>query len=180
MLEEVGLNYELVRIDIWDEAAPGRTELQKVSPLGKVPALEDGEARVADSAAITLYLADRYAAGRLAPNVDSPERGKFLYWMFYGPAVMEPAMAERSSGWTPNRTRNGWADFDTMIRAIERELDDGPWIMGEAFTAADIVVGSTVAFMRMFGMLPDSPPLQAYADLCQARPAYQKAMALNT
>jgi glutathione S-transferase len=128
MLEEVGLSYQLVQVDIWDEAAPGRTGLQEVSPLGKVPALEDGAARVAESAAIALYVADRYAAGRLAPGVDSPARGGFLYWMFFGPAVMEPA---------------------------------------------------TVAFMRMFGMLPDSPPLHAYADLCQARPAYQKAMALN-
>lgn len=178
-LEEAGVPYERVHIDIADPAARSNAEFLRASPMGKVPALADGETRLADSAAITLYVADRYAAGQLAPAVDAPERGRFLYWMFYGPGVMEPAMSEKAGGWTPNRSRNGWGDFDTMIRTLEQGLGEGPWLLGEAFTAADVVVGSTVAFMRMFGMLPDSAPLNAYADRCVARAAYQKAMALD-
>jgi glutathione S-transferase len=178
-LEEAGVPYERVHIDISDPAARSSADFLRASPMGKVPALEDGETRLADSAAIALYIADRYAARRLAPAVDAPERGRFLYWMFFGPGVMEPAMSEKAGGWTPNRSRNGWGDFDSMIRTLEQGLGEGPWLLGETFTAADVVVGSTVAFMRMFGMLPDSAPLNAYADRCVARPAYQEAMALD-
>ena len=178
-LEEAGVPYERVHIDISDPAARSGADFLRASPMGKVPALEDGETRLADSAAIALYIADRYTAGRLAPAVDAPERGRFLYWMFFGPGVMEPAMSEKVGGWTPNRSRNGWGDFDSMIRNLEQGLGEGPWLLGETFTAADVVVGSTVAFMRMFGMLPDSAPLNAYADRCVARPAYRRAMALD-
>ena len=178
-LEEACVPYERVHIDISVPLERRDAGFLRASPMGKVPALEDGETRLADSAAIALYVADRYAAGRLAPAVDAPTRGRFLYWTFYGPGVMEPAMAEKAGGWAPHRSRNGWGDFDSMIHTLEQGLGDGPWLLGETFTAADVVVGSTVAFMRMFGMLPDSAPLNAYADRCVARPAYRKAMALD-
>lgn len=179
LLEEAGVDYELVRIDLSAPVASRPPDFLRASPMGKVPALDDAGTCVADSAAIALYVADRHASGRLAPAIDAPGRGRFLYWMFFGPGVMEPAMAERVGGWTPNRSRNGWGDFDSMIATLEQGIGDGAWIMGKEFTAADVVVGSTVAFMRMFGMLPDSAPLHAYADRCVARPAYAKAMSLN-
>jgi glutathione S-transferase len=179
LLEEAGVAYDRVKINLSDPAARANPEFLRASPMGKVPALQDGDVYMADSAAIALYIADRYSAGGLAPTLDAPERGRFLYWMFYGPGVMEPAMSEKVGGWPPNRSRNGWGDFDTMIKTLEQALGDGPWLLGDAFSAADVVVGSTVAFMRMFGMLPDSAPLNAFADRCVARPAYQKAMALD-
>ncbi|MCA9689895.1 MAG: glutathione S-transferase [Myxococcales bacterium] len=178
MLEELGRPYERVYVDI---RAPGPRdpEFLAASPMGKVPALADGPVTVADSAAICLYLADRYASGTLAPAIDDPSRGRFLYWIMYAPGVFEPAMAEKFSGLPAKRQTHGWGDFPAMIATLEAGLAAGPWIMGDTFTAADVLLGSSVAFLRMFGGLPDSPVLSAYADRCVERPAYRRAMALD-
>jgi glutathione S-transferase len=179
LLEELGLPYERVTIDVRDPEARAEPSFRAASPMGKVPALEDGDVRLADSAAIALYVADRYGGGVLAPAVDEPDRGRFLFWMFYAPGVMEPAMAEKMGGWPTSRGSHGWGDFDSMIEALEAGLEPGPWLLGERFTAADILVGSTAVFMRMFGLLPDSACINAYADRCLERPAYQKALAMD-
>ena len=97
MLEELGQPYERVLVDIRDDSAARDPGFAAASPMGKVPALQDGDVRLAESAAICLYTADRYAAGRLAPAVDHADRGRFLYWTFYTPAVIEPAMSEKFS-----------------------------------------------------------------------------------
>ncbi len=180
MLEETGVDYERVVIDIRDPVTPRDPDFVAASPMGKVPALADGEVRMADSAAICLYLADRYAAGRLAPALDDPARGRFLWWMFFSPGVIEPAMAERAGGWTPKPSSHAWGSFDAMIRTLEEGLAPGPWLLGDRFTAADVMVGSSAVFLRLFKMLPDSPPIEAYADRCLARPAYQRALAAES
>ena len=133
--------------------------------------------RLADSAAIGLYLADRYSAGELAPAPDDPVRGRYLYWMTYTPGVIEPAMMEKFTGLEVSRTTCGWGNFSAMIEVLEAGLAEGPWLLGEQFTAADVLVGSSVNFMAMFGLLPDSEVLSAYRDRCLARPACQKALA---
>jgi glutathione S-transferase len=176
MLEEVGVDYEVETVDIRDSGRDDSPEFRSASPLGKVPALVDGDVRVAESAAICLYLADRYASGRLAPGIDDPARGEFLFWTMYTPAVIEPAMAEKFSGAASNRLSHGWGDFDTMIGALEQGLAGRRWILGDTFTAADVMLGSSVIFMRVFKVLPDSPELLAYADRCLEREACQKAM----
>ena len=180
MLEEAGVGYELETVDIRDAGREDSPEFRTASPLGKVPALVDGEVRVAESAAICLYLADRYASGRLAPDIDDPARGEFLFWTMYSPAVIEPAMAEKFSGAASNRLSHGWGDFDTMIGALEQGLAGRRWILGDTFSAADVMLGSSVIFMRGFKVLPDSPELLAYADRCLEREAYRKAMARDS
>lgn len=176
MLDELGVDYDRTLIDIRDPAAKQHAGFLEASPMGKVPALRDGEALVADSAAICLYLADRYAAGEMAPAVDDPARGRFLYWMFFGPGVMEPCMAERFGTAQSNRLSHGWGDFDAMVETLEAGLaGDGPWLMGERFTAADVVVGSTAAFLYLFGIGPESKPIADYVARCEARPAYARA-----
>jgi glutathione S-transferase len=180
LLEELGVDYDLETVDIRSDGREDSAEFRAASPMGKVPALQDGDVQMAESAAICLYLADRYGAGELAPAIDDAERGRFLYWLMYTPAVIEPAMAEKSSKTEPNRGRNGWGDFDSMIATFEAGLEGNTWILGDKFTAADVMLGSSAVFLRMFGMLTDSPLLEAYADRCLARPAYQKAMSLET
>ena len=86
--------------------------------MAKVPALVDGEVRMSESAAICLYIADRYGAGTLAPAIDDPARGKFLYWLMYTPAVIEPCMSEKFHGVATNRYRSGWGDFDLMVEIV--------------------------------------------------------------
>jgi glutathione S-transferase len=147
--------------------------------MGKVPALVDGEVRMSESAAICLYLADRYAPGTLAPAIDDPARGKFLYWLLYTPAVIEPCMSEKFHGVETNRHRSGWGDFALMLDTLERGITGKDWVLGNNFTAADVMLGSSVVFMRMFDMLPGSATLGAYADRCLERPAYQRSLELN-
>ena len=180
LLEEAGVDYERELVDIRSPDRRDSDEFRAASPMGKVPALIDGDVKMSESAAIGLYVADRYSAGTLAPAIDAPERGKFLYWMMYTPAVIEPAMAEKFSGVEPNRVRSGWGDFDLMIETLENALRDNIWLLGDQFCAADVLVGSSVVFMRMFDMLPDSEILNRYADRCLERPAYAKALALES
>ena len=179
LLEELGVDYDLETVDLRSADREDSAEFRAASPMGKVPALKDGDVKMAESAAICLYLADRYGAGDLAPAINDAERGKFLYWLMYTPAVIEPAMAEKFSKIEPNRGRNGGGDFDSMIATFEAELLGNTWILGDRFTAADVMLGSSVVFLRMFGMLTDSPLLESYADRCLARPSYQKAMSLE-
>jgi glutathione S-transferase len=179
MLEETGIDYERELVDIQSPDRANTAEFLAASPMGKVPALVDGEVSMAESAAICLYVADRYAPGTLAPTIDDARRGKFLYWLMYTPAVIEPAMSEKFNGVETNRYRSGWGDFELMLETLEQGIDGNSWILGETFTAADVMLGSSVVFMRMFDMLPDSATLGAYADRCLARPAYQKALELN-
>lgn len=179
MLEEAGIDYERELVDVQNPDRRNTPEFLEASPMGKVPALVDGDTRMSESAAICLYVADRYAPGTLAPAIDDDSRGKFLYWLMYTPAVVEPAMSDKFNGVEVNRYRSGWGDFDLMLETLEQGIEGKRWILGETFTAADVMLGSSVVFMRMFDMLPDTAALGAYADRCLARPAYQRALALN-
>ena len=176
MLEEAALDYEVEQIDIGAADRKDSVEFLIASPMGKVPALVDGDVSMSESAAICLYLADRYSPGKLAPSLDDPNRGKYLYWTMYTPAVIEPAMSEKFNKVESNRLRSGWGDFDSMIRVFDDSMQDRDWILGDQFSAADVMLGSSAIFMRMFEMLPETRNLGAYADRCSARSAYAEAL----
>lgn len=176
MLEELGIHYDTELVGIRDSERNDSSEFLTASPMGKVPAIEDGDVSLSESAAICLYLADRYSLGDLAPALDSADRGKFLYWMLYTPTVVEPAMVEKLGQFKSNRRSNGWGDFDLMINTFDEALSDMEWILGERFSAADVMLGSSAIFLRMFEMLPETENLDAYADRCVARPAYVAAL----
>jgi glutathione S-transferase len=177
MLEEAGVDYDLELVDIRAADRRDSDEFLAASPMAKVPALVDGDARMAESAAICLYVADRYRPGQLAPGIDDARRGQFLYWLMYTPAVVEPAMTEKFNKVEAVKVRNGWGDFDTMIETFDHGLQDKTWILGEEFTAADVMLGSSAIFLRQFNMLPDTQNIDRYADRCMARDAYQRALA---
>lgn len=177
LLEEMEADFELVHIDIQDEAAKDDAAFKKASPMGKVPALLDGDTGVADSAVIGLYLTERFPEAGLAPAVGDKDRADFLYWMLYTPGVIEPAMAEKFGGWEARRASHGWGDFETMISLLEDRLAGQEWLLGDRFSAADVLVGSSLYFIRMFGILPEGTKLEPYIDRCVARPAFQRALA---
>jgi len=174
MLEEAGVDYDMERVELG--SLDLSDEFLGASPMGKVPALIDGDVGMAESAAICIYVADRYAPGTLAPPLDDARRGQYLYWTLYTPAVVEPAMSEKFNKVESNRRRSGWGDFETMIETWDGALDDRLWILGDQFTAADVMLGSSAIFLRMFEMLPETRNLSAYADRCLARPANQRAV----
>lgn len=175
MLEEAGIDYDMELVDIRGSDRKDSDEFLAASPMGKVPAIVDGEVAMSESAAICLYVGDRYGSGSLAPVLNDPLRGKYLYWITYTPAVVEPAMAEKFSDSEPNRGSHGWGDFEQMIRVFDEGLEGKDWILGDRFTAADVMLGSSAVFLRMFEMLPDTKNIAAYADRCMSRPAFQRA-----
>ena len=178
LMEESGLEFERVLVDIRSERGRDVPSFRDASPMGKVPALRDGETGVADSAAIALYVADRYPETGLAPALDAPNRGHYLYWMLYTPGVIEPAMSEKFNQVEPNRGRSGWGDFDLMIDTFDKGLDGNEWILGDKFTAADVMLGFTLGAAQSVGVLDDRlPNLQAYFGRLLARPALQRALA---
>lgn len=176
LLEELALPFDMKMIDLRSDSAKADPGFKAASPMGKVPAIRDGDVAMAESAAIALYLADRYPEANLAPAIDAPDRGHYLYWSTYTPAVIEPAMMERFNQWKVNPQSSGWGDFDLMISTLETALADGPWILGQKFSAADTLLGSSVNFIKMFGIMPESPVLESYLERCLARPAFQNAI----
>jgi len=178
MLEEVGVPYELRFVDL----LTGKHKLADIlalNPMGKLPILTDGSALVTESAAIGLYLADRYAAGRLAPHLDDPRRGTYLRWSFFAPAVIEPGLLAKAAGWAYKEGQAGWGNHESMIGAMQTALADGDYLLGSEFSMADIIFGGTLRFMLQFKMLEPLPVFVAYAERLGARPALQKADARN-
>ncbi len=175
-LEEVAQKYEVVPIHIRAEDRRDPKGFLAASPLAKVPALDDDGVMVADSAAIALYLAERYAPGALASKPNGPSRGAFLYWLFFTPSVIEPAMAEKFAKLEPNPTAYAWGSFDRMVTAMETRLEGREWVAADRFTMADLMLAGSIQFMSMFGVLEPSAVLKTYMDRCLARPAYARAM----
>jgi len=167
MLDECGAVYELVHIDL-EKREHKSPEYKAINPAGKLPALVDGDVRLFENAAICLYLADKFPEKRLAPAIGTPERGRYLSLMVYSTSQLEPAMGDAllNVETTPSR---GWTTFAEACEVVERDLGDGPYLFGEQFTAADVMIGSSFAWKRHFGGTPDSPKIEAYVDRLLAR-----------
>lgn len=177
-LEEVGVPYELKIVDIMKGEQKG-AELVSKNPMGKLPTLLDGDLVVTESAAIALYLADRFAAGRLAPALDAPERGTYLRWSFFSPSVVEPAVMARNSGWAVKEISAGWGSYAAMIAAAESAIAGRQYVLGDDFSMADVVFGGTLRYLIGFKQIEPTPAFLHYIKRLDARPAFQRAEARN-
>jgi len=178
MLEEVGVDYELKYVDL-AQGQQKSPEILALNPMGKLPILTDDAAVVTEAAAIALYLADRYAPGRLAPALDDPDRGAYLRWSFFAPAVIEPGLMAKAAGWAYKESQAGWGNHEAMLGAMEGALQRGDYLLGDTFTMSDIVFGGTLRYMLTFKMLEPREAFQAYAERLGAREALKRADARN-
>jgi glutathione S-transferase len=169
MLDECGVDYEIVPID-FEKREHKAPEFLRINPAGKLPALVDGDSRLFEGVAICLYLGDKFPQANLAPKVGAPERGRYLSLMVYSTSQLEPAMGDALLG-QATLPQRGWTDFETVKDVVEGELGDGPYLFGDWFTAADVMIGSMFFWRRMFTGQPDRPKLEAYVDRLLARPA---------
>src|SRR4051812_33706873 len=178
MLEEIETPYELHLVDIMkgEQKSP---ELLALNPMGKLPTLTDAGAVVTESAAIALYLGDRYSYGKLAPRVDDPLRAPYLRWSFFAPSVVEPGAMARSAGWAYKESQAGWGGHVAMIAAMESALAGRHFLLGDQFSMADCVFGGTLRYMLSVKMLEPTPTFTAYTQRLVARPALQRAEAKN-
>ncbi|MEZ4288951.1 MAG: glutathione S-transferase family protein, partial [Polyangiales bacterium] len=171
-------DYKLVHVDLTkrEQKADAFVALNK---MGKVPTIQDGEVVVSETAAIAMYLADRYALGRLAPLPDDPKRGAYFRWIAYAPSVIEPGCLAQRLKLQVDTGAIGWGSYADMLDTITGAIGDGPWLLGNDFSMADIVFGGTVRWMVMFGMLEKRPEYLAYIERLNARPAAKKARELD-
>lgn len=179
MLEEAGVDYELSFVDL--PSGGGRTEAHlERNRMGKLPVLEADGVAISEVSAIGMFLADRYAPGRLAPALDDPDRGPYLRWCVYGPTVVEPGCMARAADWPCEPQRVGWGTYEDMVATLEQGVGEGPWLLGERFTMADVLLGGTVRWMLQFNMLEGTnDTLTRYAERLSARPAAQRAEEIN-
>jgi glutathione S-transferase len=177
-LEEAEVPYELHWLDIMKGEHKG-DELVALNPMGKLPTLKDGDTVVTEAAAIALYLADRYAYGRLSPKVDDPRRGTYLRWSLFGPSVVEPGTLAKASAWQFKESQAGWGSYDAMLKALELAVTGRDFVLGEQFSMADVVFGGTVRFMMATKALEPRPALSAYVERLNQRPASKRADAKN-
>jgi glutathione S-transferase len=178
MLEEIGQPYDikLLRLSEGDNFKP---DYLAINPMGKVPALKHGDTVITEVAAICTYLADAFPEGKLAVPIGDPRRGVYLKWLFFGPGCFEPAVTDRAAPRKEEARRAmlGYGDFDTTMNVVAQAVAKGPYLMGEQFTAADVVIGSNVRWGMTFKLVPERKEFLDYAARLAARPAAQRAEA---
>jgi glutathione S-transferase len=178
MLEELGEPYEIHLIDL-SRGDNRSADYLAVNPMGKVPSLRHGDAVITEAAAICAYLADEFPRARLNVPVGDPRRGPYLKWLFFGPSCIEPAVLDRAFPRKEEARRGalGYGDYDTVVEVVAKAVAAGPYILGQQFTAADVVIGSTLRWGMMFKLLPERSEFTAYAERVAARPGLQRAEA---
>ena len=124
-------------------------------------------------------MADEFPGAKLNIPVGTPRRGIYLKWLFFGPGCLEPAVTDRAAPRKEEgkRAMLGYGDFDTTMNTVAQAVAKGPWLMGDQFTAADVVIGAQIRWGMMFKMIPERKEFVDYAARIAARPAAKRAEA---
>lgn len=180
MLEELGEPYDLRVLNL-AKGEQSRPDYLAVNPMGKVPALRHQDVVITEAAAICTYLAEAFPEAGLNMPVGDPRRGIYLKWLFYGPGCIEPAITDRAfpRQEAPRRGMLGYGDFDAVMNVVANGVEPGPYLLGDQFSAADVIVGSTLRWGMMFDLLPKQPEFVAYVGRLEQRPPLQRAIALD-
>jgi glutathione S-transferase len=176
LLEELEAPYEirLVATRTRDGGAPDPVNPH---PHGKVPAISDEGVVVFESAAIALYLTDKFPQNRIGPLAGERERGAYLSWLAYYAGVLEPAFMSKFQNWDVPRVTAGWVAVEEAMPVVIARLSEGPYLTGERFSAADVLYATSFALFAKSPVLPKSPVIEDYVMRVVGRPAYARAMA---
>ena len=171
LLEELGAPYNLDIVDM--KAGEQRQPAYlAVNPMGKVPAVKHGEALITEQVAIFIYLADLFPEAKLAPPIGDPMRGPYLRWLVFYGSSFEPAVVDRALKREPGPASTmPYGDFDTMFTTLVDQLRKAPCLLGERFTAADVLWGGALTWMTMWKLIPEDPAIAAYVERNRTRPA---------
>jgi len=189
LLEELGAAYELVRLDL-SAGEHKKPEYLKLNPNGTVPTLVDDDLILYESAAIVQYLADKYPDTQLAPAVGTDARGKYYQWIHYAMSALEPPavtiflhttgtpMGRPQHERIPQLVPEARAQLATAVKVVDDALAGKPFILGDAFSAADVMMGSMLGWCMLLGMIgDDATNVQAYVARLGTRPAVARAQA---
>lgn len=175
LLEELGAPYELRPLNL-KSGEQRKPEYLAVNPMGKVPAIRHRGEVVTEQGAIYLYLADAFPKAGLSPAIDDPLRGPYLRWLFFYGSALEPACVDKAlkrEGGPPGTMPYG--DFDTTLATLRAQLAKGPWLLGERFTAADVLYGAALGWLTAFGLVDKTPDVMTYVERWNARPSVARA-----
>lgn len=179
LLEELNADYEILPLNLPSGEQRQRPYLN-INPMGKVPAILHQGTLVTEQAAVYMFLAELYPEVGLAPAIGDMLRGAYLRWMVFYGSCFEPAVVDRSMKREPAPpSTSPYGDFDTMFNTVTQQLERGPWILGEHFSAADVLWGMALNWTTMFDLIPKRPLIQAYIERVIERPAVQRAVALD-
>lgn len=179
LLEELGAPYDLhvLNMKAGEQRQPAYLA---VNPLGKVPAIRHGEVLVTEQVAIYVYLADLFPEAGLTPALDDVRRGPYLRWIAYYGASFEPALIDKFMNHPPAPVaQSPYSDYESMLGALEAQLSEGPYLLGERLTAADILWGVAFSWTMMFGLVPKKDVFVRYAERITSRPAFQRISAAD-
>jgi glutathione S-transferase len=178
LLEELGEPYKVEITPIVygnGQGQPAPEAYRRIHPHKKVPAIDHDGVVVFECAAIALYLADAFPKAGLAPAIGDRRRGPYVTWLAYWTGVMNPVIAARFRGWD-NDSPTGFGTFEDMEAYIAQTLENSPYIAGDSFTAADVLVGGALGFFKG-SLFPDREVYNNYLERVSTRPARQQAIA---
>lgn len=178
MLEEVGVEHEVALVEYGPEMKSG--DYLAINPMGKIPAIKHGDKVVTECAAICAYLADAYPEANLAPALN--DRADYYRWLFFAAGPLESAVMNKGLGFEVDADQQrmaGYGNYDLTINTLDSLLGEREYVGGDVFTAADVYVGSQVDWGVMFKTMPETDNFMAYVERLRARPAYQKAKAID-
>ncbi len=176
LLEEIGLNYAEKALDFYKREHK-ESEYLKVNPMGTAPAVECEGRVLIESGAICTYFADKYPEKKMAPTIDSPDRGEYLQWIFFA-YTMESILADafKASGTSEEEKKVAEAtkNFAPVVQILEKTLVDRKYLVGNTFSAADIMVSSTLHWAEQFG-IQIGENLTVYVENLKSRETARKA-----
>jgi glutathione S-transferase len=178
LLEELGEPYKIELTPILysnGQGAPAPDSYTRIHPLKKVPAIEHDGGIVYESAGIALYLTDAFPKARIGPTVGDRKRADYVRWLFFYPSILEPVAAARFRGWDKEQN-TGFGNFEATENTIARAIQANPYILGDEFSATDILYCSTLQFFKG-NIFPARKYYDDYVARLTERPAYKRALA---
>jgi glutathione S-transferase len=174
LLEELEAPYE-IRLVTTRTRDGGAADPANPHPHGKVPAISDDGAIVFESPAIALYLTDKFTKNHLGPLAGERDRAAYLSWLCYYTGVLEPAFMSKFMSVEVPRGTAGWVAVEEAMSAIVELLTSGRYILGERFSAADVLYGTMFAMFAQSPMMPKSTVIEDYVQRIVTRPAFIRA-----
>ncbi len=174
MLEELAQPYKTEVLEYGPQMKSAA--YASINPMGKVPAIVHDGSLITEQGAVYLYLADLYPEAGITPAIGDPLRGPYLRWLFFYGSSFEPALIDRSMKRDPAPSATSpYGDYDTMLKTLWDQLGDGLWLLGDRFTAADVLWGTALRWTTMFKLVPETPAVKAYIERVTSRPAAERA-----
>lgn len=175
LIDELGADIDIREVTIPRLDGSGGRDPANPYPEGKVPYLVDGTEHLRERGAIILYLTDRYPGAGLGSVEGQPGRGAYLSWLFYYHSVIEPVLLRDFAGLSHPALYAAIRDSATMFDRLAQTLRQGPWLLGDHYSAADLLCLGPFLWFPDF--TPDVPVIRDWVARCGARPSVRRVLA---